>query len=429
MLASVLFWVLIIFFIVWLSRNQQGNMKFFFAGGLTIKILTGIGVGLIYKYYYSTGDTFGFYNDAKVLVGFFDTSPGEYFNFILIGDRSFALAENLLNVEMRSLFFVKNLSIITILSFRNYWIASVFFSMISFLGCWYIVKKICAYFPHGKSAALVSFLFIPSFVFWSSGIIKESLALAALAFLAGFTLLIIHKGNIRLWEWVVAVLASVFLWKLKYYWAALFIPAAITTILLIRVIVPVMNANDKLYELLVWFVIFGFIVWGASNLHPNFYMSRFLNVVVENHNAYVLASDSAPVVHFNNLEATWMSVLQNSPWALFSGLFRPFVTEGKTVFQIIVAVENLLLLVLCFLNARFFSSMVYSRQHLLVVSVVTYICLLTIFLTLSTPNFGTLSRYRIGFLPFLSVLLLYYPSQHIIDKISNKLKNQTGSDV
>jgi hypothetical protein len=33
--------------------------------------------------------------------------------------------------------------------------------------------------------------------------------------------------------------------------------------------------------------------------------------------------------------------------------------------------------------------------------------LLAIFLALSTPNFGTLSRYKIGFFPFLVFLTLY----------------------
>jgi hypothetical protein len=37
--------------------------------------------------------------------------------------------------------------------------------------------------------------------------------------------------------------------------------------------------------------------------------------------------------------------------------------------------------------------------------VITYSVLLCIFLALSTPNFGTLIRYRVGFLPFLLVLI------------------------
>jgi hypothetical protein len=277
------------------------------------------------------------------------------------------------------------------------------------------------HFPEGRWSGLVSFLFVPTFIFWSSGIIKESLSVAALMYLTGFTIALVFKEKSKLWEWVLAAIAVLFLWKLKYYWAALFIPAAFTTVLLIRLIIPVLPTRSKVFETLLWISVFGLIVLGGSNIHPNFYLSRFLNVVVENHNAYVVASQNGPVVHFYNLEASWGSILLNSPWALFSGLFRPAIVESVSFFQIVVALENLLLMALFVFNLRYISSLWNSKHRLLIISVGIYICLLAIFLTLSTPNFGTLSRYRVGFLPFFFFLLLYHPSQVVLSKI-NKLK-------
>lgn len=409
------------FLLARLFLSQDADLKPFFATGLFVKILAGIGVGLVYTYYYSAGDTFGFFNDAQTLSSFLKKAPGKYFDFLIQGDRSYALADELLNSERRSLFLVKNLSLISMLSFNNYWVTSVAFSTVSFLGCWYAFRKITDQFPEGKWAAILSFLLVPSFVFWSSGIIKESLSIAALMFLVGFIVQLLSGEKNKLWEWIVALTAVVFLWKLKYYWAALFMPAAVTTILLVRFIIPVINSRNKAYEVLLWLIIFGFIVLGASNIHPNFYLSRFLNVVVENHNAYVIASVEGPVVNFHNLESTWGSILVNSPWALFSGLFRPFVMESGSVFQMVIALENLLLLGLCLFNIRYITRAWHSNHRLLIISVGMYICLLAIFLTLSTPNFGTLSRYRVGFLPFFFFLLLYYPSQLLFEKI-NKLK-------
>lgn len=404
-----------------LFLGQHAHLKPFFLGGLLIKILAGVCVGLVYTYYYTAGDTFGFFNDAQILNDTFQKAPGEYFNFLLFGDRSFEVADGLLNTERRSLFLVKNLSLVSMMSYNNYWMSSIVFSTVSFLGCWYSFKKIVIHFPEGKWAALVSFLFIPTFIFWSSGLIKESLSIAALMFLAGFVVAVVCKEKGKLWEWMVAFVAVLFLWKLKYYWAALFVPAAITTVLLIRIILPLVPNRSKVFETILWITVFVFIVLGASNSHPNFYLSRFLGVVVENHNAYVVASSADPVVHFYNLEAVWSSFLINSPWALFSGLFRPSVIESVTFFQIVVAIENLVLLVLCIYNLRYITDAWESSNRLLLFGLVTYICLLAIFLTLSTPNFGTLSRYRVGFLPFFFFLLLYYPSQVVFDKI-NKLK-------
>ncbi|MBZ0244415.1 MAG: hypothetical protein K8H85_00560 [Cyclobacteriaceae bacterium] len=417
LIISVLFWGMFIFFLAKLFLGQGKALKPFFIGGLLIKSLAGICVGLVYTYYYSAGDTFGFFSDAQLLNTFFYKMPSDYFNFILFGDQFSDITNGLLNEEGRSLFLIKNLSLVSLVSFDNYWVSSIAFSIISFLGCWYALDKVIAHFPEGKWAAVISFLFVPTFVFWSSGIIKESLAVAALMFLAGFLLTMVYKAKSKPWEWFFAFIAILFLWKLKYYWAALFIPTAITTVLLVRLVLPVVPGRNKLFETLLWIVVFGFIVLGASNIHPNFYLSRFLHVVVENHNAYVIASHSGPVVHFYNLEPRWGSVVMNSPWALFSGLFRPVIFESVSFFQIVIAIENLLLLVLFIFNMRYILNAWNSKYRLLIIGAVVYICLLAIFLTLSTPNFGTLSRYRVGFLPFFFFLLSYYPSQVVLGKI------------
>jgi hypothetical protein len=91
--------------------------------------------------------------------------------------------------------------------------------------------------------------------------------------------------------------------------------------------------------------------------------------------------------------------------AFFSGLYRPFVTEVHTIWQVIAALENLLLLILTIAALTNVTRMITSRHRLLIFSLMIYITLLCVFLALSTPNFGTLSRYRVGFIPFFVLLL------------------------
>ncbi len=47
-----------------------------------------------------------------------------------------------------------------------------------------------------------------------------------------------------------------------------------------------------------------------------------------------------------------------------------------------------------------------NGNRLIVMAALVFICVLCIFLALSTPNLGTLSRYRVGFLPFFVLLTL-----------------------
>jgi hypothetical protein len=56
---------------------------------------------------------------------------------------------------------------------------------------------------------------------------------------------------------------------------------------------------------------------------------------------------------------------------------------------------------------------------ILFLATASYCIVLCVFLALSTPNLGTLSRYRVGFLPFLIFLLAY--RNPLIDFVGGKL--------
>lgn len=410
LLLSVVGSSLFIYFIIKFYQSQQRSLQIYFWPGLAIKLVGGVSLGFIYTYYYSVGDTFGYFKDAQKVVELFFFNPGEYLKFLLLGNETYPIAQELINVQERSLFLVKILSMVSLFAFNNYYIISFYLSILSFLGSWYLFVKINLNYKQVVVASGVAFLALPSFIFWSSGVIKESLASGTIMFLSGLFLLLIKRQKLRYWEWIIGILSLFILWNLKYYWAALFIPAALTSLIVIRYLKNLVLGKSRLIELLIWLITFSCLILVASALHPNFYLSRLFSVIVENHNAYALVSGNKPFIHFTSLEPTWISMLLNSPWALISGLFRPFIFEASTPFQMIIGLENLVLLILAIYNLIFITQFWNSRDRLLIFGLIIYILLLAILLTLSTPNFGTLSRYRVGFLPFLFFLLLCYPA-------------------
>jgi hypothetical protein len=166
---------------------------------------------------------------------------------------------------------------------------------------------------------------------------------------------------------------------------------------------------------MLWCLIFIIPVLLMSLLHPNFYYERFIEVVVSSYFEFQTISNPEDLIHYNQLEATSSSILQNSPWALFSGLFRPAVTEARTALQWFIAIENLIILIFTLGALTQVTRLIKSKHRLLLFSILMYATLLCIFLALSTPNFGTLSRYRVGFLPYLVFVLT------IENPLTNKL--------
>jgi hypothetical protein len=266
------------------------------------------------------------------------------------------------------------------------------------------VKKIIDLYKPFTVGAIIGFLFFPSVVFWSSGIIKESIAMASLFFLSYLVIKVWKKDAITIWEWLLALLSVWLLWNLKYYYIAIFLPVVFTT-LLTKAILARFPVRHIALKVTMWAFIFILPLSLVSLLHPNFYPERFMEVVVSSYNEFKSISAPEDVIQYASLEPTPLSMLKNMPKALFSGLFRPFFTEAKTALQFFIAFENLILLMLTLATFAQLKKLINHKYRILFLSILVYTFLLCTFLALSTPNFGTLSRYRVGFLPFLVFVL------------------------
>ena len=387
----------------WMWKKQDLRLRPYFWPALVLKIGAGITLGLLYKYYYSVGDTFIFFEDANKLTDLFWITPGTYFNVLLTGDESDLVGNALINTQSRSLFLVKIVSLINLFTGNNYWITCSYFSLVSFWSAFLFFQKVAITFPGSKLAAAIAFLFFPSIVFWSSGIIKESVALAGLFLLSRVSLTLLTNSKPFWWEWMLALVSAIVVWNLKYYWMAVFVPIAVTT-LLIHFITQGKELKTGI-KILLWIIAFLLFCFGVTLVHPNFYLENFLQVLVENYNQFIRISPQGIVIYYQ-LEPSWWSVFLNSPLALVSGLFRPFIWEANNFLQMIVAIENLFVFILFTTTFIRFRSIGQSPHRLLIFSVVVYIVILCVFLSLSTPNLGTLARYKVGFQPFLVFILL-----------------------
>ena len=398
------FHFILIFSITWIFFKKNGNeYPRIFWLAFIFKLLMGAGLGLLYIYYYSANDTCLFFKDSTVLAQFAKSDFAAYLNFLFTDEISDHLKAQLINSQPRSLFLAKFMSVFSWIGGNSYWISAAYFSLIAFVASWYLFSVVTSLFENSWLAASLSFLFFPSIVFWSSGLIKETLALAGIYFIVGFFLKFIHQQKLLWFEWIIALYGFYVAWNLKYYWTALF-GAVVFTDVTVFLVSRRFSFMQK-HKVISWFIIFISLCGGASLLHPNFHLNRFLDVLITNHDTFVRISDEDGLIHFYNLHASWASVMLNSPWALFSGLLRPFVWEASGITALLASLENLMIAIL--LISALSGFRMKNAHGLLLFSTIMYITLLCIFLALSTPNLGTLSRYRVGFLPFLIFIILY----------------------
>jgi len=404
----------------WWWRSLEGFSRFIFWPSLFLKLAAGIGLGLLYRYYYGNGDTFYFYTEAVELANVFFSNTWEYVQFIFQRPEAASQEEG----SLRTTFLVKVISVFAVFTGSSYWITSLWFSFISFLASFYLFKVITKYFRKSEVAAALALLFFPSIVFWSAGIIKESIGLAALLIMAAFYLKIMKGEKWTIPGFLVPLLCLWIVWNLKYYWLAVFLPVVITSLLCYYGFLYFKISSG--YKLLCWAVLFMLLTFGISLTRPNFYFDRIFGVIAENYQAFAAISDKSDLIDYYKLSSNWQSIVLNSPWALFSGLFRPFLWEADNLLKIITSLENSLILVLCLASVSRLKNFIIAPDKLLTLSVIVYSVLLCIFLALSTPNLGSLSRYKVGFLPFFVFLVSY--QNPLIDHLSvyfKKLNNKT----
>ena len=164
----------------WWHRESTGQLRRLFWPALLIKLSAGIALGVLYATYYPGGDTWTYFDCGRALTEMARESPGAFLRTLFAQDET-TVAAQLTELPPRALTMVKIVALVNLITHDNYWISSLYFSLLSFAGSWFLVGTIVQYNERLLKAAAIGFLFFPSAIFWGAGMLKESLAMAALS--------------------------------------------------------------------------------------------------------------------------------------------------------------------------------------------------------------------------------------------------------
>lgn len=405
-------------------KEPENQLKKWFWPALLLKLFCGIITGFFYKLYYGGGDTFVFQSQSLLLYEYFKVSPPAYLRLWLTGQyesETLRTAIYFLSYS-NSYHLILWLSLLNIFTDGNYYLNSLYFSLFCFWGSWQLVKALIIIKPATKNAAGMAFLFLPSMVFWAAGVTKEAVYIGAISWLMAVVIRLAHKrSSLNVSVGVSILLSAYLLWKIKFYFAAVVYPLLFSYALVtwatgrFRFLESGKNSLIFLGSLL---LIFSVLV---AQMHPVFYLDFFYEQLMLNYQSLLVRSAGKPVLYFPDLNPTLASVIGHLPAAAFQAAVRPFIWEGNNILYRIAGTENLLTLVLLIINLV--SLLIYRPRKIPVAGLVllVYIFIVAGLIGLTTPNLGSLSRYKTAFLPFLVYLLLQNP---LLNKLAGKLKSK-----
>ena len=396
------------------ARGIRNNPNFdytFFTTGLIIKMVFAIIFSLVYVYYYNGGDTILYFKSSVSLGKLLFVSPKHFFS-LLSGDMSpdnfsaFNINTDFPNYrrDFRSFSVVRYTFIFSILGARYLLTTAVIISSISYIGIWKLYMFFTLNYPKLSRQFAFIFLFLPSFLFWSSGIMKETFIIFALGIFVYSIYKIMVQKEVKI-LYVIGIILSIYIMVTikAYVFFAIIISILIwTTINKLRIIksLSLRVIVFPLLFLIIWIpgIVFMYII--NENTSNNFLdIEKVSERASLFHQGIIFESKGKNIVDIGEVNKD--IVLQN-PKALISGLFRPFIWETSGLLMFIFSAENLLVL-LMFIFVLFlgpihiFKSFVNSP---LLVLISIYTLTLGYFVGITASNYGVLVRFKIPYIPF-----------------------------
>ncbi|MCS7028888.1 MAG: hypothetical protein NZ519_08990 [Bacteroidia bacterium] len=392
----------------------------YFFRALTIKMVSGVSVGLIYQYFYGGGDTYMYHittNDLyDIMIDYpdigleiFSGYPSEWYDlerYTFQHKTALVWPALYLPNEPKEAAFLtsKYVFYVKLLTHKSYMAAACVVSFFSFIGMWLFYQVMLERYPEKKKFLFYVFFAIPSLCFWGSGILKDSITIGGVGFVvAGFyRLLILRKFKLVYILWII-VGAKVIIDIKVYILLALMLPLVLWFMLDLRNLIR----NALLRKLSIPVLAAVGLAIGAYSVAT--FSEKFGKFAVKN------VVETAKATQFDMSEKGSQggtSIKTNAYLALFNGLFRPLPFDIKNPFIAIAAVENTLLLYLLIVVLRrnkFSDILKRFAEDTFLLPALIFIILFGYMVGFSTPNLGALVRYKIPILPFYGVLIaLFY---------------------
>ncbi len=378
---------------------------------------------MVIRFYYGYGDSFVFFQGSTTIrniIGLtgnpfrvFFTSPDAFLKtYGTIGDSDINIPPGM---DIGSnLIIMKISAILSYISFNSYMVVSSFFGLFSFLGCW----KLFSVFNEitqikGEKLLALSILYLPSIWFWGSGLMKESVCMGALGLIVFYIYIIFIKGKFRAIDPILLLLVFYLLFTVKNYLAIVLLISMVLGYI-ISLLARSKNNSAKFFTILFLLFISGvfFIISSSDTLNSIIEDSKANIETFKTAYENAVNDDERSMAGFTGvtISESPINIIMESPIAVFTALFRPFLWETRKALMLLSAIESFLTLIatlFIFVKCRGWKFFLYIFTEPYLFFCFVYTILLGAIIGFSTFNFGTLVRYRLPILPFYFFMLLF----------------------
>lgn len=395
----------------------------YFFPALWARFFGAIMLGLVYQFYYGGGDTFNYFthgsryiwegimDDPVLGVGILFETGG-----MRIGE-TFQYTQHIWYYkDPHSFFIVRLAALFDVFTFHTYSATALFFATFSFSGLWAFYSTVVKKYPGNAKWLAISILFVPSVVFWGSGILKDTITLGALGWITWACISIIDLKGIRITYLLVLLLNCYLILSIKSYILICYLPIVFVW-LFWKYQSKIKNPIIKLVAAPVLLLVFGLSGYAALDQVAGYNEKYALDNIAQR--AAITAYDirygwgartgGDGGYDIGIPDGTFFGMFKLAPAAVNVSLFRPYLWEVKNPLMLLSSIESLILLILSIYLLLYKKRIraVFSDPFLMFCFLFSLIFAFAV--GVSTANFGTLMRYKIPLMIFYCVILIAQP--------------------
>ena len=405
--------------------------------GFWIKICSSLAF-TIFSVYISPGDSTGLFftegtNIFKLVMRDFD-------NIKLFFDAGADFDESQLSNSLNAGYFhsesnyfiAKLVAFLTPFCFSSYLILNLFFSMISFSGAWKLYKFFYEQYPHLHKKMAIAIIYLPTFIFWSSGVLKDPLCTGMIGWLTYVLYSIFEKKTSILKNVLIAIIAGYVLGTVKSYILVSYLPFFLLYLMLHNL--KKIKSTGTRFAVLGGLITIGIVgvVLIVDRLQvevSGFTVDKFSESVKNQQRNFINMADLAESSFSLGVEfdGSTGSMAKMAPAAITATLFRPFLWESKKLSTLLSSVESLALMlftIFVFFKVGPFLLFGSVFKDPMIFYCFFFSILFALFVGATTLNFGTLVRYKIPCIPFYIIALMLIYEKYLAKKAAHSQKRQ-----
>jgi hypothetical protein len=393
----------------------------YFMRGFQLKIIGAIGFFSIYVFYYGGGDTTAFFQSSGLLSKLITTHAYQYFSIMFgnISEQNFmAFYEAKLCCpqyykDFNTFAIVRYISPIVIFSGFSYISSTIIVSFLTYICIWRLFLVFTELYPGMEKKLAIAILYIPTVIFWGSGILKDSVAYAG-ACLFTYTLFQFFIKKNRKYKYIILMIISSYIMiTLKPYIFVALLPGSLIWYFFNRIA----GIQSAAVKILLAPAVIGLGLFATSLITSRLqdslgqYGDMDKALKKAQINKFDLQREEAyggNSFNIGEFDGSLGSALRLLPAAVVAGLYRPFIFEAGNLVNLLTALENTILLFLTLkvlARAGPFRFFKYVFSEPLILFSFVFCIIFAFAVGLSTSNFGALARYKIPAVPFFWAML------------------------